>query len=124
MTIINHLTDDLLELRSNGLWAAVITIASYAYGDYFIARQMQPDTRQESWILMHSPIPHLIFSLFYVAGVTWWGPQYMSTRKPISGLRPYMMAYNAFQVIFSAYMFIEVGLFLTVNVNQIPSRSW
>ncbi|MPC31176.1 Elongation of very long chain fatty acids protein 7 [Portunus trituberculatus] len=71
---------------------------------------MQPDIRQESWIMMRSAVPHLIFSLLYVAGVTWWGPQYMSTRKPVSGLRPYMMAYNAFQVVFSAYMFIEGGL--------------
>ncbi|KAK8397922.1 hypothetical protein O3P69_004615 [Scylla paramamosain] len=102
--------DDLPELRSNGFWAAVITIGSYAYGEYFIASQMQPDVRQESWIMMRSAIPHLIFSLLYVAGVTWWGPQYMSTRKPVSGLRPYMMAYNAFQVVFSAYMFIEGGL--------------
>ena len=62
---------------------------------------------------MRSAVPHLIFSLLYVAGVTWWGPQYMSTRKAVSGIRPYMMAYNAFQVIFSAYMFIEVGLHLT-----------
>lgn len=71
---------------------------------------MPPDPRQDSWIMMRSPVPHLLFSLWYIAVVTWWGPSYMSTRKPISGLRPYMMAYNAFQVVFSAYMFIEVGI--------------
>lgn len=42
----------------------------------------------------------------------------MSTRKPISGLRPYMMAYNAFQVVFSAYMFIEVGHVLDLIVEM------
>lgn len=109
----HYLTDDLTELRSNGFWAAIITIGSFAYGEYFIASTMPPDIRQESWIMMQSAVPHLIFSLLYVAGVTWWGPQYMSTRKPISGLRPYMMAYNAFQVTFSAYMFTEVSLHLT-----------
>lgn len=102
------MTDGLAELRRNGFWAAIITIASYCYGEYFIGRVMPPDPRQDSWIMMHSPVPHLLFSLLYIAGVTYWGPRYMSTRKPISGLRPYMMAYNAFQVVFSAYMFIEV----------------
>lgn len=103
------LTDDLAELRRNGFWAAIITIGSYCYGEYFIASSMPPDPRQDTWVMMHSPVPHLIFSLLYIAGVTLWGPTYMSTGKPISGLRPYMMAYNAFQVAFSAYMFIEVG---------------
>lgn len=94
-----------------GKWVVVMVAVSYVYGDVTVARQLTPDPRQNSWILMSSPIPTIMLSLLYVATVTWWGPRYMSTRKPVSGLRPYMMAYNALQVVFSAWLFWEVRSF-------------
>lgn len=78
------------------------------YGNLTVARQLPPDPRQKDWLMMQSPIPNLVISLIYIYAVTVWGPRYMSKRKPVPGLRPYMMAYNAFQVVFSAYLFLEV----------------
>lgn len=102
--------DALRELKSNGKWAAGITIFSYMYGDLTVASQLPPDPRQDSWLLMKSPLPTLFISLTYIAAVTWWGPLYMSKRKPVTGLKPIMIAYNAFQVVFSAYLFYQGGI--------------
>ncbi|KAK8730166.1 hypothetical protein OTU49_008121 [Cherax quadricarinatus] len=102
--------EEISELRWNGWRAGVITFLSAVYGQMTLARQLPPDPRQDSWLLMRSPIPPLLFSLFYIAAVTWWGPLYMKSRKPFSGLRNVMMAYNAFQVIYSAWLFYEAGM--------------
>ena len=95
-------------MKVTGKWVAMMIVVSYVYGDLTVARQLTPDPRQSSWILMSSPIPTIAITLLYVATVTWWGPLYMSGRKPISGIRPVMMVYNAFQVVFSAWIFWEV----------------
>ncbi|KAK4293623.1 hypothetical protein Pmani_033693 [Petrolisthes manimaculis] len=80
------------------------------YGDLTVARQLPPDARQNTWYLMKSPYPPLAVSMVYVACVTWWGPLYMRHRKPITGLRPVMMVYNAFQVVFSFWLFWGAGV--------------
>ncbi|KAK8730163.1 hypothetical protein OTU49_008120 [Cherax quadricarinatus] len=100
----------LKELKSKGKWAAWITIFSYVYGDLTVASQLPPDSRQDSWLLMKSSLPGLVVSLIYIAIVTWWGPLYMSNRQPVKGLKPIMISYNAFQVVFSAWIFYEGGM--------------
>lgn len=70
---------------------------------------MDPDPRQDTWLLMKSPWPTVALSLLYVVVVTWWGPLFMRHREPVKGLRPVMMVYNACQVIFSTYIFWEVS---------------
>ncbi|XP_045608802.1 very long chain fatty acid elongase 7 [Procambarus clarkii] len=102
--------DALEELRSNGKWAAGITILSFMYGDLTVASQLPPDPRQHSWLLMKSPYPALIASLLYIAVVTWWGPLYMRSKQPVSGLKRVMIVYNAFQVVFSTWIFYEGGM--------------
>lgn len=99
---------ELETLKYNGKWAVVITVLTFMYGNLTVARQLPPDPRQKDWLMMQSPIPNLVISLIYIYIVTVWGPRYMSKRKPVPGLRPYMMVYNAFQVVFSAYLFLEV----------------
>ncbi|KAG7172611.1 Elongation of very long chain fatty acids protein-like 7 [Homarus americanus] len=98
------------ELKINGRWAAGITILCFLYGEITVASQLPVDPRQGSWLLLQSPLPSLLLCLLYVGIVTWWGPLYMSSRKPFSGLRPFMIAYNAFQVVFSAWLFTQGGL--------------
>ena len=93
---------------NNGKWASIIAVLTFMYGNLTVAVQLPPDPRQNSWLMMKSPFPNLIISLLYVVTVTYWGPRYMSNRKPVTGLRPYMMVYNAFQVVLSAYLFLEV----------------
>ncbi|XP_045608804.1 very long chain fatty acid elongase 7 [Procambarus clarkii] len=107
---LHHEKDDLSELKRNGWWSAVITTLSFCFGQMTLARQLPPDPRQDSWLVMYSPYPPLLVSLVYIAAVTWWGPALMRTRKPVSGLRSVMMAYNAFQVVFSAWLFYEAGM--------------
>ncbi|XP_042215023.1 elongation of very long chain fatty acids protein AAEL008004-like [Homarus americanus] len=100
---------DLEALKINGRWAAGITILCFMYGEITVASQLPVDPRQGSWLLLQSPLPSLLLCLLYVGIVTWWGPLYMSSRKPFSGLRPFMIAYNAFQVVFSAWLLFEGG---------------
>ncbi|XP_045112077.1 elongation of very long chain fatty acids protein-like [Portunus trituberculatus] len=101
--------NELETLKQNGKWASIIALLTFMYGNMTVARQLPPDPRQKSWLMMQSPYPNLIISLLYVYAVTVWGPRYMSKQKPVAGLRPYMMIYNAFQVVFSAYLFLEGG---------------
>ncbi|KAG7172612.1 Elongation of very long chain fatty acids protein-like 2 [Homarus americanus] len=102
--------DSLQELRTIGKQVAVLIVLSYTYGDVMVYRKLTPDPRQDTWYLMRSPLPTIITCFLYVAAVTWCIPHYMSTRKPVSGLRTSMMAYNAFQVVFSAWIFWESGV--------------
>lgn len=70
---------------------------------------MPRDPRQDKWFTMHSPLPTYLITVVYILGVTWLGPKMMEGRQPVSGLRPVMVAYNAFQVVFSAWMVYMVG---------------
>ncbi|KAK3852692.1 hypothetical protein Pcinc_040732, partial [Petrolisthes cinctipes] len=107
---VSRKDDDLRVLRTTGKVAVVVTAACHVYGDLTVLRRMEPDPRQDTWLLMKSPLPTVALSLLYVAAVTWWGPLLMRHREPIKGLRPIMMVYNACQVIFSAYLFWETGM--------------
>ncbi|ROT79706.1 elongation of very long chain fatty acids-like protein [Penaeus vannamei] len=98
------------ELLRNGFWATVISIGSHIYGDMTVASDLPKDPRQNAWLLMYSPYPTLALCLVYIAAVTYVGPKLMAGRKPFSNLRSVMMAYNAFQVVFSAYIFYESGM--------------
>ncbi|ROT79705.1 elongation of very long chain fatty acids-like protein [Penaeus vannamei] len=98
------------ELFSNGIWAVVICVLSYTYGDMTVANSFPKDTRQNTWLLMLSPIPTFILSLAYIAFVTWIGPKYMRDREPIKGLKTLMLLYNAFQVALSGWIFLESGM--------------
>lgn len=65
------------------------------------------DPRVGSWPLMESPIPTLVIVLLYLYSVTIAGPRVMSNKKPYN-LRNVLIAYNAFQVVFSLGMLYEV----------------
>lgn len=67
------------------------------------------DTRMDSFPLMFSPFPTLAICLSYVYIVKIWGPAYMKDRKPME-IRGFLIAYNAFQVALSAYIFAELVL--------------
>jgi hypothetical protein len=65
------------------------------------------DRRMEGLPLMGSPWPTVAICLAYVYVVKVWGPNYMRDRKPFE-MKSFLIGYNAFQVVLSAYMFIEV----------------
>jgi len=75
----------------------------YAYHDFPF------DTRVEGWFLVNNTPGMIIISVIYILFSMTWGPRYMRDRKPLK-LKEVMIAYNAFQVAFSLYMFIETGI--------------
>lgn len=66
------------------------------------------DARTKDWFLMSSPLPTALICAAYVFTVKIAGPKLMANRKPME-LRNVLIAYNLFQVIFSAWLFYEVS---------------
>ncbi|XP_042215090.1 elongation of very long chain fatty acids protein-like [Homarus americanus] len=102
--------DNENKLWSNGCGAALAILFLYLYGNVLVMDQMPVDPRVQSWYFVTSPTPILLISLAYIAGVTWAGPRLMRHRQPIKNLKSVMIIYNAFQVIFSTYLFYEAGM--------------
>jgi len=69
------------------------------------------DPRVSDWPLMDSPVPTILIVLLYLYVVVIFGPRMMANRKPYK-LRGILVAYNAFQVVFSLEMMYEVNIFL------------
>lgn len=68
----------------------------------------------DEWPLMKSPIPVVSITLFYLVFVLKIGPEWMKNRKAFD-LKPILIAYNAYQVIFSAWLCAQVRqLFLLI----------
>lgn len=57
----------------------------------------------DSWLLMKSPIPVVTILLAYLYFVLVLGPKLMERRKPYN-LKGVMVAYNAYQVLFSLWL--------------------
>lgn len=70
---------------------------------------MKPDPRVKDWSLMDNSFMCITICVLYILFSVVWGPNLMTNREPFN-LRKVMVGYNAFQVVFSTYMFIEVGL--------------
>lgn len=66
-----------------------------------------PDQRTTNWFMMSSPFPTLFICLSYVYAVKVLGPKVMENRKPFQ-LKNALIAYNLFQMMFSAWLFYEV----------------
>ncbi|KAF6217382.1 hypothetical protein GE061_001737 [Apolygus lucorum] len=80
------------------------------------------DPRVKDWALMSSPLPTLAICLTYAFVVKIAGPKFMETRKPFE-LQKTLIVYNAFQVIFSAFLFREAlhaGWFSTYSFRCQP----
>ncbi|XP_012532466.1 elongation of very long chain fatty acids protein AAEL008004 isoform X1 [Monomorium pharaonis] len=67
------------------------------------------DRRTTNWLLMSSPFPTLFICLTYVYVVKVLGPKLMENRKPFQ-FKNTLVVYNLFQVIFSAWLFYEIGI--------------
>ncbi|XP_015375368.1 PREDICTED: elongation of very long chain fatty acids protein AAEL008004-like isoform X1 [Diuraphis noxia] len=67
------------------------------------------DPRTKDWFLMSSPLPTALICATYVFVVKIAGPRLMANRKPME-LRNILIAYNLFQVIFSSWLFYELGI--------------
>jgi len=67
------------------------------------------DIRTANWLFMSSPFYTLAICLSYVYIVKVLGPKIMENRKPFQ-LKRTLIAYNLFQVVFSAWIFYEIGM--------------
>ena len=65
------------------------------------------DKRVDDWSMMGSPLPTILVCATYVYLVKVWGPNYMRDRKPMN-IRTFLVWYNAFQVVLSTYIFVQV----------------
>ncbi|XP_053649694.2 very long chain fatty acid elongase 7-like [Cherax quadricarinatus] len=111
MPIPQHdITGVLSTVNGSTKWGIFISFFNLVYGYLLVASQLRPDPRQDSWLLMRSPLPTYVLSVAYVVGVTWLGPRLMAYRKPMESLRPFMVVYNAFQVVFSFWLMYESGM--------------
>ncbi|XP_043249765.1 elongation of very long chain fatty acids protein AAEL008004-like isoform X1 [Colletes gigas] len=67
------------------------------------------DQRTTNWFMMSSPFPTLFICLCYVYAVKVLGPKLMENRKPFQ-LKNTLVFYNMFQMMFSAWLFYEIGM--------------
>lgn len=76
------------------------------------------DPRTKDWPLMSSPFHTLGICLSYIYIVKVLGPRLMENRKPFQ-LKNTLVAYNFFQVLFSMWLFYEIGIsgWLTGHYN-------
>ncbi|XP_046679322.1 elongation of very long chain fatty acids protein AAEL008004-like [Homalodisca vitripennis] len=84
----------------------MVLILRNMYYVYHYLNQDLKDPRTEHFPLMASPVPVLLLLMLYNLFVQWWGPLLMADRKPFN-LDKLMIVYNLFQVIASAFIFVE-----------------
>ncbi|KAK0077010.1 hypothetical protein PV325_004559, partial [Microctonus aethiopoides] len=64
------------------------------------------DPRVKNWPMMSGPFPTIFICIFYAYFVKVIGPKFMEKRKPFIFQR-FMIYYNLFQVILSAWLFYQ-----------------
>lgn len=74
------------------------------------------DRRVDGWWLMDSPIPTFVLCAAYVYAVKVAGPRFMKDRKPYN-IRMFLIVYNAVQVVFSTFIFVEVRMRITFGLQ-------
>lgn len=79
------------------------------FDDFHTMLEKNGDPRTAKWLLMSSPFPTLAICLCYVYIVKVLGPRVMENRKPMD-LRKVLVYYNLFQVLFSIWLFYEIGM--------------
>ena len=65
------------------------------------------DKRMDNYPLMSNPLYTVFICAAYVYAVKIAGPNYMKDRQPYN-IKSFLVIYNAFQVVFSGYIFIGV----------------
>nr|UZZ64688.1 fatty acid elongase elovl1d [Platychelipus littoralis] len=77
------------------------------YQDLYNEAWKYRDQRVDGWPLMSSPYPTIFICALYVYIVKVAGPNYMKDKEPMN-LKYFLMVYNVFQVVLSAYIFVEL----------------
>lgn len=93
---------------SASVFPLLALVFGFLCGDYAFTGYYR-DPRVKGWFLVDNRYGVIIISVIYILFSMTWGPRLMKGRKPMQ-LKKVMIAYNAFQVCASAYMFIETGI--------------
>lgn len=100
-------TEEIMELEStNKTFVGAESLVRMAFEQYTEILETASDPRVSDWPLMDSPVPSILIVALYLYFVTQFGPKIMINKKPFK-LRNILVAYNAFQVIFSLGMLYE-----------------
>lgn len=75
------------------------------------------DPDVDKWLFMQSPVPVVTILSLYLYFVLKLGPQWMSTRKPFQ-MKPLLIAYNGYQVLFSIWLCSHVSYDNNSNSNS------
>ena len=85
------------------------------YNDFLTFLKDNGDPRVGEWFLVYDdPIHVWILTALYVIFSSWLGPRIMKNR-PAFDLRVFMIVYNAFQVLLSLYLVIELLYSIYLN---------
>lgn len=103
----------LKTLDPNRSFVGAEDLVRMALEQYTEILETASDPRVSDWPLMESPIPTFLIVLLYLYGVVILGPKMMANRKSFQ-LRKILVAYNAFQVIFSIGMLYEVNFIYVI----------
>lgn len=106
-------------LHRRGVYSGIIIILSYFYGQINMGWVMTPDPRQNTWLLMQTPVTTLFLSMVFIFFVTVLGPRMMRGRPPMKGLKKLMIAYNVAQIIMSTWVF-----YMSSMGGWMTSYSW
>ena len=71
------------------------------------------DQRMDGYPLMSSPLYTVFLCATYVYVVKIAGPRFMKHRPPMD-IKTFMVAYNAFQVFLSGYIFVQVNIIMRI----------
>ncbi|KAK1129255.1 hypothetical protein K0M31_020384 [Melipona bicolor] len=117
--VVEREPEPIIEMTdTNRTFAGAQGLVKMALDQYTEILTTVSDPRVSDWPLMDSPIPTFLIVLLYLYGVTILGPRVMANRKPFK-LRGTLVAYNAFQVVFSLGMLYEVSDSIVKKRNSI-----
>lgn len=118
--VVERQSEPLLELQdTNRTFVGAEGLVRMALDQYTEILATASDPRVSDWPLMDSPIPVFFIVVLYLYTVTLLGPRLMTNQKPFH-LRSILVAYNAFQVIFSLGMMYEVNITIIFMIIIIP----
>ncbi|KAJ1526916.1 hypothetical protein ONE63_008465 [Megalurothrips usitatus] len=86
-----------------------MALVAHYWNEFHDLLDRHADKRTTNWFLMGSPFTTAAICLTYVYIVKVAGPRLMENRKPFN-LRNVLIYYNLFQVLFSTWLFYEIGI--------------
>lgn len=107
MSVIVQIVNDKINDWSTGV-GKISNLFFFFFGKSEFTKKCLLDSTVDSWFLMKSPVQIFSIVAVWMLFVLKIGPSMMANRKPFN-LKKILVAYNAFQVLFSAFICYTVG---------------